>query len=414
MNYLRFLRENYCWLAAGFLLSLTSSYGQTFFIAIFAGVIQSEFSLSYGEWGGIYTLGTTVSAVAMVWSGVLTDRFRVRQLGAAVMLLLAMACLLMALVSGPFMLIFTIFALRFTGQGMTSHLAIVGTARWFVATRGQALSIVTMGFAIGQAILPLIFVALLVILPWRSLWILAAGLVLLSIPLLQLLLRTERTPQSVAEVSHAVGMGGRHWTRKELLRHWLFWLMVPLLLGPAAWSTALFFQQVHLAEIKGWSHVEFVALFPLFTATSIASTFISGWALDKVGTNRLIPFYLLPFVLAFAMLSFAETLYMAGLAMMLLGLGVGAGATLPGAFWAEHCGTRNLGGIKALAAAVMVLGSAIGPGLTGWLIDQGIGFSDQLLGMAVYFAVAGVIAGIGAHMARGLLPVASKVDIVRA
>ncbi len=414
MAYLRFLRENAPWLAAGFLLSLTSSFGQTFFISIFAGVIQSEFNLSHGAWGGIYTLGTSASAVAMVWAGVLTDRFRVRHLGAVVLGLLALACLFMAAVPGPLMLVIVIFALRLTGQGMISHLAIVGTARWFVATRGRALSVVSMGFAVGQAILPVIFVALLAMLPWRSLWVIAAGLSLIVIPALLVLLRKERTPQSVAETSHAVGMNGRHWVRSELLRHWLFWLMVPTLLGPAAWGTALFFQQVHLAEVKGWTHVEFVALFPLFTATTIASTFASGWALDKVGTNRLMPFYLVPFVIGFLMLSQAESLFAAGLAMMMLGLGVGAGATLPGAFWAEHFGTRNLGAIKAMAAAVMVLGSAIGPGVSGWLIDLGVAFPDQMLGFAAYFVIAAGLAAIGVRKARNLLPGPAKIDVIRA
>ncbi len=199
-----------------------------------------------------------------------------------------------------------------------------------------------------------------------------------------------------------------------MLRHWLFWLMVPRCLGLAAWGTALFFQQVHLAEVKGWTHVEFVALFPLFTAMSIASTFASGWALDKLGTNRLMPFYLLPFILAFLLLAQAESLFAAGIAMMVLGLGVGAGATLPGAFWAEHFGTRNLGGIKAMAAAVMVFGSAIGPGITGWLIDLGIAFPDQMVGIAVYFAIAAALAWIGTRKARGMLPGAAQIDIIRA
>ena len=39
------------------------------------------------------------------------------------------------------------------------------------------------------------------------------------------------------------------------------------------------------------------------------------------------------------------------------------------AFWAEFYGTRHIGAIKAMAAALMVFGSAIGPGLTGALID---------------------------------------------
>ncbi len=414
MAYLRFLHDNFPWLAAGFLLSITSSYGQTFFISIFAGQIQSEFGLSHGQWGGIYTLGTGASALAMVWAGVLTDRFRVRHLGALVLGLLALACLLMAGVQGPLMLIMVIFALRFTGQGMSSHLAIVGTARWFVATRGRALSVVSMGFALGQAILPLIFVALLAIWPWRFLWVIAAGLALVAIPALLVLLRSERTPQSVAETSHAVGMEDRHWLRSELLRHWLFWLMVPTLLGPAAWSTALFFQQVHLSQVKNWTHVEFVALFPLFTAATIASTFASGWALDKVGTNRLMPLYLVPFVIAFLMLSQADSLFAAGLAMAVLGVGTGAGATLPGAFWAEHFGTRHLGAIKALAAAVMVLGSAIGPGVSGALIDLGIEFPQQMIGIAGYFAFAAALCWLGVRKARPLLPVVPEIDVIRA
>jgi len=400
MTYFRFLRENAPWLTAGVLLTLVSSFGQTFFISIFAGVIRQEFDLSHGAWGGIYTIGTTASAIVMIWAGVLTDRFRVRHLGAVVLFLLAVACLLMAAVPSVWALPFVIFGLRFTGQGMIDHTAVVSTARWFVATRGRALSIVAMGFAFGQAVLPLTFVALLAVTHWRILWVVAAVLSLAAIPVLIALLRNERTPQSIAKETHAVGMEGRHWKRPEIIRHWLFWLMIPTLVGPSAWGTALFFQQVHLAEVKGWEHVQFVALFPLFTLTSVVSTFLSGWALDRFGTNRLMPLYLLPYSAAFLILASAQSLFTAAVGMMVLGFGVGAGSTLPGAFWAEHFGTRNLGAIKALATAVMVFGSAIGPGISGYLIDFGVAFPDQMIGICIYFIVAAALAMIGVRRAR--------------
>ena len=91
MNYLQFLRLNWLFLLAGFLLTFTSSYGQTYFISLFAGEIKADFGLSDGQWGGIYTIGTTLSAITMVWAGVLTDRFRVRVLALCVMLGLALA-----------------------------------------------------------------------------------------------------------------------------------------------------------------------------------------------------------------------------------------------------------------------------------------------------------------------------------
>ena len=63
MSLIRFLAENARWLSAGALLTFLSSFGQTFFISIFAGEIREGFDLSHGQWGGIYTIGTSASAV---------------------------------------------------------------------------------------------------------------------------------------------------------------------------------------------------------------------------------------------------------------------------------------------------------------------------------------------------------------
>ena len=86
MGFARFLIDNARWLAAGALLTFMSGFGQTFFISIFAGEIRAEFGLSHGEWGAIYAMGTTASAVVMVWAGALADRFRARTLGPIILL----------------------------------------------------------------------------------------------------------------------------------------------------------------------------------------------------------------------------------------------------------------------------------------------------------------------------------------
>src|SRR6056297_1521916 len=147
--------------------------------------------------------------------------------------------------------------------------------------------------------------------------------------------------------TQSAGMGGHHWTRAEMLRHPLFWLSVPALLSLPAFGTALFFQQVHLAETKGWALVEFVALFPIFTAISVATMVLAGWALDRWGTARLMPLYQLPFAAGMVVMSLAETIAGAALAMALLALSQGANSALPQAFWAEFYGTRHIGAIKA-------------------------------------------------------------------
>ncbi|WP_299348758.1 MFS transporter [uncultured Shimia sp.] len=399
-----FLRANAPFLAAGALMTFMSSYGQTFFISIFAGEIRAEFGLSHGEWGGIYMIGTTASAVVMIWAGVLTDHFRVRVLGPVILFGLACACLAMATNRWAWALPFVIFALRFFGQGMSTHIAVVAMARWFVATRGRALSVASLGYAFGEAILPLLFVALMAVVDWRYLWVAAAGVCLLGIPVLASLLGKERTPGKFAESESSLGMSGKHWTRADALRHPLFWVMVPSILGMSAFGTAFFFHQVHYAALKGMSHVQLVAFFPLFTAMSIGSMVATGWALDKLGTARLIPFYLAPVAMGF--LIFAMTGGPVGLffGLFFFALSAGANATLPNAFWAEFYGTANIGAIKALAAAVMVLGSAIGPGLTGVLIDIGIDLGPQYIGVAIYFVASTLLLRWGVTRAAKTLP----------
>ncbi|EPX77632.1 MFS transporter [Litoreibacter arenae] len=409
----KFIRANLGWLSAGFLLTFSSSFGQTFFLSIFAGEIRTEFDLTHAAWGGIYMIGTLASAATMVWAGVLTDHFRVRVLGTAVLVTLAAACVSMAFVSSVPMLVVLIFMLRLMGQGMSSHVASTAMARWFIAARGRALAIASFGFSIGEALLPIFFVALMAVIGWRSSWLVAAGALLLISPLIFSLLKQERTPQSSSNEDQVAGMGGKHWTRVQVLRSSLFWLLVPVLIGPPAFGTAFFFLQVHLAEVKGWTHFDLVQLFPVYTALAICSMIASGFAIDRFGTGRMMSIYTLPLAVGFVIFSQSASLAVAAIGIAFFAMTSGMQATLPAAFWAEFFGTRHLGSIKAMATAIMVFGSAIGPGLTGLIIDMGVDYSRQMVWVAGYMVLATAVATIALSRARPLLARAPQVDVIR-
>lgn len=397
---MRFFLDNARWLLAGALLAFSSSYGQTFFISVFADDIRAQFGLSHGDWGLTYGIGTGVSALVMVWAGVLTDHFRVRALAPVSLIGLALACCAMALNPFAGILAVVIFSLRLTGQGMMSHISQVAMARWFVASRGKALAFATLGYAVAEAFLPMIFVALKPILGWKTLWFVAALMALAAIPVLLALLHTERTPAAIAAETQATGMKGLQWTRGMAIKHPLFWCFVPSVIGMSALLTALFFHQIHLAEIKGWSHAQVTTLFPVYTFVGIGGMLVSGVLIDRLGSARLVPFFMLPHVVGFVVFAQTESLAGATLAMALIGGAHGMAATLPGAFWAEHYGTRNLGAIKSLATALMVLGSAIGPWITGLFIDLGTDIAHQFIWFAAYFAVASGLATLGIRLSR--------------
>lgn len=396
-----FVRDNALWLGTGVLLTFLSSFGQTFFISVFAGAIRQDFGLSHGQWGGLYASATTASAVVMVFAGGLTDRLRVRWLGPMVIAGLACAALAMAQVTAIWALGLAVFCLRLFGQGLMGHTAMVAMTRWFIATRGRAVGIAGLGVALGEALLPLTFVALLGVFAWRSLWVGAALVLLALAPLVFALMRQERTPQSYAASEGATGMQGRNWTRVQVLRTPLFWLMVPALMGPAAWGTAFFFHQVHLAEVKGWTHGTLVSLFPLYTVSAVVFLQIAGWLVDRFGSTRLMPVYLLPVAAGFCVFALARSPAMAALGMVLMGASVGMNSTLNSTLWAECFGTRHIGSIRAMIAAVMVLGTAIGPGLTGVLIDSGIDYARQGWGVAAYFVLASGLAWVAGRTVTG-------------
>ena len=390
-----FIINNLRWLTAGALLTFLSSFGQTYFISIFSGEIRNTFDLSHGDWGLIYGFGTFASAIVMIWAGGLTDILRVRKLGPIVLCALSASCLFMAFNPLVALLPVVIFCLRLTGQGMSTHIAAVAMSRWFVSNRGKALSISNLGFSFGEALIPLFLVSALIYFSWQKIWILAALVTFFSIPILIWLLRQERSPQSIDAEDQSLGMNKLHWTRNQTISHPLFWFMMPAVIGQSAFNTAFFFQQVHFSEIKGWEHLNLVSMFPVYTGVAICMMILSGILLDKLGTAKLIPYFQLPMIIAFILFAFGETLYSALLGFIFLGITSGANTTLPNAFWAEFFGTKHLGSIKAAAAAAMVLGSAIGPALTGILLDFNISLNFQYIGISTFFVLSSLLMWVG-------------------
>jgi len=395
LGYFEFIRSNIAWLLAGFILALNSSFGQTFFISIFAGKIQSNFNLSHGDWGSIYMIGTLASAIVMVWAGTSSDFFKARTIGVLVLVSLGLSSLLMALNPIVWLLPMIVFLLRFLGQGMLPHISAVSMSRWFVSQRGKALAISNTGYALGEALLPVLFTVLMLSYHWQNLWVLASLFCFLMAPLIWILLKNERTPQSLSKEVTTFGLHGKSWSRKQVITHPLFWFMLPALIGPSACVTSFFFQQVYFAEIKGWTHLQLVALFPIYTLVAIVFNIVSGWALDKFGLDRILPYYQIPMVLAFILFYFVSTQVGMALGLCFLAISSGANSTLPTAFWAEYYGTQFLGAIKALGTAIMVLGSAIGPGMTGHLIDLGFGLEGQYFIFGLFFLFSTILMYLG-------------------
>ena len=407
---LGFYRANAGWLGAGVLLTFASSFGQTYFISVFAGWIMAEYGLTDGEWGGVYTGATLASAALLLWAGQFADRMRMAPLSALILLAFAAVAIGMALNRSPWVLALLIFGLRFCGQGMISHVGVTAMGRWFRGHRARAVAIAGLGYALGESLLPRLAAQLEPLIGWRTVWLLVAAALLVGVlPLIAWLARNERHPHGTTEAEQSPGRDGRHWTRRDAVGHWLFWALMPAVVAVSFIATVIFFQMVHVSQVMGWDRVTMTAAYPLYAATTMAVALVAGWLADRFGPDRLLPLLLVPLGAGVALIGPFEGIWAWFAALALAGMTAGIAHALWAPLYAEFFGTRHLGAVKAVATAFMVLGSAIGPGITGLAIDLGAPFPAQTpwlaaaaLGISAWHLV--VLARLSAEAPRAAGP----------
>lgn len=387
---LSFLRDNARWVAGGFLLTLFSSFGQTYFISLSAGDIRTEYGLSHGGFGTIYMIATLASAATLPQLGKIVDRISVASTVALAAPVLALACVLMAWSTALPLLVLSIYLLRLFGQGMFTHIAMTAMGRWFAAQRGRAISLASIGVNFGEALFPISFVGVAALVGWRGSWLVAASvLMLVALPLIYSLLKVERMPQSAVQDPSRPAV--RDWTRAEVVRDPLFWASLSGVLAPPFIGTTIFFHQVYLSELRGWSPSVFAASFAIMSSMTILFALIAGQLVDRFSAIRLLPSFLVPLSLSCFVLASTDQPWGAYAFMALMGVSYGFSSTLFGALWPELYGSKHLGGIRSLIVAIMVFATAMGPGLTGALIDAGIPYPGQIAAMGVYCVAVIVI-----------------------
>lgn len=400
MEYFAFVRENRRFLAFGFALSLGSSFGQTYFIALFGAEIRGAFELTHGGFGAAYLVATLLSGASMMLIGHRIDTIDLRLFSALVCVGLAAACFAMAAAPSLAVLYLALFVLRLTGQGLMMHTSMTSMARYFEAARGKAMSIASLGMSTGEALFPLVGVVLIAALGWRGSWAAIGGLVaLVLLPLVLWLLKGHgvRHRRMLAASEEAANGGGatiRQWTREEVLHDPRFYLIMPAVMIPALVLTGLFFHQVYLAEVKGWSLTWLATCFVGFAGAKVAASLVAGPLIDRLGAARVLPWVMPPLVLGLLVLAAFDHPATAFVYMTLAGITVGSGMAAVGALWAEIYGVRHVGSIRALISALMVVATGLAPAAMGAMIDAGVSMSAIAYGSATLTLGAAVLAAI--------------------
>ena len=386
---LAFIKHNFRWIAGGFMLTYFSSLGQTYFISASVSEWQAAFGLSHGEFGRLYMFATLASALCLPFVGRLVDVVQAHRTVALVAPVLAGASLLAGYASSVPMLVAAVFMLRLFGQGMMTHIALTTTGRWFVAERGRAVSLVVLGHQGGEATIPLAFAALTIAYGYRVGWVAAAvALLVVGLPVAYWAYRKPRVPHGQVSTEKKSSPEVRSWTRREVLSDPIFWILLTGVLAPAFIGTTIFYHQNYLTALHDWPPQLFATSLLVMALTTVGFALLTGAAIDRFGATLVLPYFLLPLASACFALAYSGPEITLFIVMVLLGVSYGISSTLFGSLWPEIYGLANLGAVRSITVSAAVLATAIGPGLTGTLIDRGMSLPAQMMFFGFYCLLA--------------------------
>lgn len=351
------------------LATFCSGPGQSFVFSVFVDPILRDTGISRVHLSALYAFGTAVSAAMVVLVARLVDRFGARLMLAVIAFALGIACFGMSLAAGSVALLLGFAAMRALGQGSLPVTATMLTAQWFVRRRGRAMSVVFLGLAASNAVLPAAAEALIGSVGWREAYVALGVMVwVLLIPAAILIVRNrpeavglnpDGAPEPVVDPGdEAAGEKRGSWRVVVSPDFWL--LAVPLAAVPFV-VTALVFHQISVLGERGLEAGVAAAVFVAFAVAAAASTAISGLLVELLGPRKPLIISQGVLLLAVSGLQLVSTPLVAAAYAAFLGAASGMQGVVAGVIWAHYYGRTGLGKVQGPATTVMISAAALAP-----------------------------------------------------
>ena len=377
-NFFSFVYSNFSKLRLGVMLTFLSSFGQTYIISLYVIKVTQEFEITEGQFGAIYSVCTIISSVIMLTIGHTVDHVRAKKIVSLVLSLLMLSALLMGFAVNLAMVVIALIGLRLCGQGMLSHISFTLLSKIFTHNRGKAMSFSTIGFSLGEGLLPLIITFIIGWLDWR--WGMFAGAIFLGIYLLRVqFLNLDHFDEKLDKEKPSGLNIAKDF--KSIIMEKKFLIVLPSSILVAFVVTAMVLYQYVFVEQKGWSAELYAGFFTGYAFTRLLFSIFGGVWVDKFSAKKLFRFYLIPLALGLLAFGFIESILGGVIFLFAMGVTIGSSGTIKTALLAEVYGIRKLGRIRSLFTMFMVFSTALGPLVVGWMIDMNWSIQNIMLSL---------------------------------
>lgn len=368
-------------------------------------VLSQEFGWSRTVLSGASALREMEGGIVGPFQGWLVDRVGPRAVARAGVVILAVGFFLFSRINSP-LTFYGAFMVMAVGASLMGYLTITtAVVQWFERRRSTALSLTSVGGALGGVIVPLTVLALEGF-GWRTTAMLSGVLVLaVGWPMTRFLvrspaelgLRPDGAPVPAEGSPRALGSAPvADFTLREALREPSFWW---LSLGHGA---ALFVVGAvnvhmvsHLNESLGYSLGAAAGVYSAVTLMFMLGTLAGGWIGDHSSKRVMALGCMGMHAVGMVLLAHASGGLMVAAFVVIHGSAWGMRGPQMAALRADYFGRASFGAIMGISNMVVILGAIAGPLIAGYMYDQTgsyrIGF-DVLAGLAaagsIFFALA--------------------------
>ena len=372
--------------------------------SVFVLPMTEELGWSRTTFFAAFTVRALVVALAAPAVGPLLDTRhgpRLMAVGGAFVMAGSMALLTFTENVWQFMLLYGVLGgLAELGGGFVILITVV--PKWFVARRGRALGIATMGVGLGALLFPASVSGLVDAVGWRTAWVgfgAAAGGIWL---LLALFVRTR--PEDVgllpdgtgSEPDGGLAAGGAHagersLTRSEAVRTRAFWLLLAasslIALGIMGFQT----NWLPFLLESGFSAGEAsagIAVYGLFSGLSRP-----GWGLlsERVPPRHLLAASASATALVIVLFLNVGSMALLAVYLAMAGVTMGGYVILQAVLTADYFGRAHLGAVESMFRPFVLGTGALSPLLFGVLYDVSEGYAVAFFVAAAVWLAAGFI-----------------------
>jgi len=379
-------------------------------LGVFLKPITSEFGWDRTTFAGAMSIGSLLGGAIALGIGPLIDRF-----GSRVALTIAFGVLGAVFVLMNWVTtLWEFYALQILGRMMTS--GVIGVAvsivipKWFIAKRGRAVAMTSVGSQAGAALTPLYVQFLVTVSGWRAAAV-VAGLVIWAMSLIPSMLFLKRRPEDMgllpdgadpelADIRTQAGQGREPAVSlpfAQARKTRALYLLTASICTTWTIRTGTTLHMIPYFTDHGFSDASAVFVLVVYSTSGAAGAIFWGLASDRFGARlslaidcMLIGLGMLFLLIASSSMSLALTW------AVFWGMTLSGQLTLQRVIFADYFGRTRLGSIQGFITAFQTIAQAIGPVVAAMAYDSTQSYTSSFLA----FAVASFVGGLFVYFAK--------------